>query len=604
MSTVSPQAMGAQALYRRWRSRTFGQIIGQDHVTHTLLNALRARRVGHAYLFAGPRGTGKTTTARVLAKAVNCLDPQNGEPCNRCNICRSLNEGRSLDLIEIDAASNRGIDEIRALREKIAFSPSECRYKVYVIDEVHMLTNEAFNALLKTLEEPPPHAIFIMATTDPQRIPLTVLSRCQRFDFHRVPMSSLKQKLTLICQEEGIHIQAAALEAIARHATGSFRDAESLLDQLISVGADEITVEDVRRVVGSAPDEVIAGIMQAVVAGDVGAGLKWINEALDGGVQARQLTREVLEYLRGLLLVKTGSAALLSVAPETLKQMTQQADSLTLGRLLQAARLFNGATNLLKTGIHSQLPLELAFVEATLPDGGAGVTGKGAGSIDRTPPARGTPTPPTRTISKSPASGVESGAPASTGTARPASAPEAQPSPASLEAGVDFGTQADVPPATEPTEGQPEEKKPESPAAVAAPAGAATGTPSTATTVDIAWLKENWGRVLQAIRPRSRVVEALLKSCEPVSAQGNTITVGFYHGFHKDRMNEDKNRVVVEAALAEVAGQPCVVKFVLYDGNCQEREQQAVADRREGLLQNPVVREAIKRFGATVLDVE
>ncbi|MBC7260485.1 MAG: DNA polymerase III subunit gamma/tau, partial [Chloroflexi bacterium] len=272
--------MAAQALYRRWRSQTFAEIIGQEHVTQTLLNALRAGRIAHAYLFAGPRGTGKTSTARVLTKAVNCLDPQNGEPCNRCAICRSLNEGRSLDLIEIDAASNRGIDEIRALREKIAFAPSECRYKVYVIDEVHMLTNEAFNALLKTLEEPPPHAIFVLATTEPHKIPLTVLSRCQRFDFRRVSLSHLKQKLERICAQEGIRIQPAALDAIARYASGSFRDAESLLDQLASYGAEEISLEDVRRVLGTAPGEVISGMIQALVTRDVNTGLRLLNEAL------------------------------------------------------------------------------------------------------------------------------------------------------------------------------------------------------------------------------------------------------------------------------------------------------------------------------------
>jgi len=277
--------MAAQAIYRRWRSRTFAELIGQEHVTQTLLNSLRAGRIGHAYLFTGPRGTGKTSAARIFAKAVNCLDPQNGEPCNHCSICVSINEGRALDLIEIDAASNRGIDEIRSLRDKIAFSPNECRFKVYVIDEVHMLTDPAFNALLKTLEEPPPHAIFVLATTEPQRIPLTVLSRCQRFDFRRVSMANLLLKLERICAQEGVRAQPEALAAIARHATGSFRDAESLLDQLVSFGIEEIKAEDVQRVLGSAPEAVVAGIAQAVISGDAAAGLSWINEALDGGLR-------------------------------------------------------------------------------------------------------------------------------------------------------------------------------------------------------------------------------------------------------------------------------------------------------------------------------
>jgi len=594
--------MAAQALYRRWRSRTFEQIIGQDHITQTLLNALRANRVGHAYLLAGPRGTGKTTTARVLAKAVNCLDPQNGEPCNRCNICRSLNEGRSLDLIEIDGASNRGIDEIRALREKIAFAPSECRYKVYVIDEVHMLTNEAFNALLKTLEEPPPHAIIIMATTEPQRIPLTVLSRCQRFDFHRVPLGSLKRKLELICQQENIHIQPAALDTIARHATGSFRDAESLLDQLVSFGAEEITVEDVRRVLGSAPEEVLAGIIQALVAGDVSTGLRWINEALDSGVEARELTREILEYLRGLLLVKSNSAALLNAAPETLREMSQQADRITLGRLLYTARLFNGAVNLFKTGIHGQLPLELAFVEAVLPEESANLAGTGGGSVDRKPAARVASTAPATTVPKPAAAGISSPAKADAATPNvPVATPPIEPTPAVIketpEARPDTSARAEA--AGE----RPEKEQPASPSTPGANQDEAS-PPSAPTRADTAWLKESWGQILRAVRPRNRHVEAFLKDCEPVSVEDDVVTLGFYYSLHRERVNEDKNRKIVEEALTDVAGRPYRVKCVLYEGNRQEREKQATAGRREELLRNPVVREAIEQFGATVVDVD
>lgn len=593
--------MAAQALYRRWRSRTFDQIIAQDHVTHTLLNALRAGRVGHAYLLAGPRGTGKTTTARVLAKAVNCLDPQNGEPCNHCNICRSLNEGRSLDLIEIDAASNRGIDEIRALREKIAFAPSECRYKVYVIDEAHMLTNEAFNALLKTLEEPPPHAIFVMATTEPQKIPLTVLSRCQRFDFRRVPLSGIKQKLQLICQQESIQIQPAALEAIARYATGSFRDAESLLDQLVSFGTEEITVEDVRRVLGSASQEVVAGIIEALIAGDVGAGLKWINEALDSGVEARQLTRELLDYLRGLLLVKSSSAALLNVTPETLQDMSKQADRLALGRLLHTARLFNGATNLLKTGIHEQLPLELAFVEAALAESAELL--RDARSGDRTSPARSEPTPSADTASAPPAIEASSGKRAEAAIpAGHADTPVPPPS-TSHVAEVNADASAKVAaPAAAAVDG-PAEKQPSS-SEGATSTSAETTRPPDAVRVDLRWLNDNWGRFLQAIRRRSLPVEALLKSCEPVAVEEDIVTLGFYGAWHKERMSADKNRIVVEQALAEVAEQPYRVKVVLYEGNRQERERQTTADRHDELLRNPVVREAIKEFGAKVVDVQ
>src|SRR5512137_941531 len=221
--------MSYQVFARKWRPQVFEDVIGQGHITRTLQNAIATNRLAHAFLFSGPRGVGKTTTARILAKALNCKEGPTPTPCGKCDSCLETTAGTSVDVIEIDGASNRGIEHIRELREAVKYAPVGGKYKVYVIDEVHMLTNEAFNALLKTLEEPPPHAIFILATTEPQRIPLTVLSRCQRFDFRRVPLPSIKQKLELICQQESIHIQPTALDAIARHATGSLRDAESLL---------------------------------------------------------------------------------------------------------------------------------------------------------------------------------------------------------------------------------------------------------------------------------------------------------------------------------------------------------------------------------------
>ncbi len=357
--------MPSQSLYRKWRSRTFSELIGQDHITETLTNALRAGRISHAYLFCGPRGTGKTSTARLLAKAVNCQDRQGAEPCNHCEMCLAIQDGRAMDLIEIDAASNRGIDEIRELRDKVGFAPSQGKYKFYILDEVHMLTTEAFNALLKTLEEPPDHAIFVLVTTESHKIPATIISRCQRFDFRRVALRDLVSKLERICREEALEIEPAALELIARSATGSFRDAESLLDQLAAYRNERITLDYVQKLLGLIPSESVGRAVEALVRRDLSAGLALINQVADEGADLRQFNREMVAYLHGMLLIKAGNPGLLNVTAESLETMTVQTKSCSLGDLTRSLRLFGQADQALRNSSQPQLPLELAFVDAT-----------------------------------------------------------------------------------------------------------------------------------------------------------------------------------------------------------------------------------------------
>src|SRR5512142_1086868 len=255
----------AQAFYRKWRPQTWNEVVAQEHVVQTLRNAVRTGRTGHAYLLAGPRGTGKTTTARLLAKALNCLDPDPANrPCDKCQHCQSLNAGRFLDLIEIDAASNTSVDDVRDLREKINFRPTQGEYKVYIIDEVHMLSTAAFNALLKTLEEPPPHAIFILATTEVHKIPATVLSRCQRYEFRRIPVPDIVKHLKNMVKEEKLQVDEDALLLIARQATGAMRDAISLLDQLASTG-QRVTLAEAQVVLGTATSRMVIDIVDAVL---------------------------------------------------------------------------------------------------------------------------------------------------------------------------------------------------------------------------------------------------------------------------------------------------------------------------------------------------
>jgi DNA polymerase-3 subunit gamma/tau len=399
------------SFYRKYRPSNWSDVVGQTHVVQTLQNAVAAERVAHAYLFAGPRGTGKTSVARLLAKAINCehQDPAK-RPDDNCENCVSVQNGSFLDLIEIDAASNTSVEDVRDLRDKINFSPNRGRYKVYIIDEVHMLSTAAFNALLKTLEEPPPHAIFILATTEMHKVPATVLSRCQRYEFRRLPVNEIVTRLEKICADEKIKAEKSALELIARQATGSLRDAESLLDQLASTG-DEVRLNWAQQVLGTSATLAVLDLLDALAAKDPGAGLDHIHKALDAGTDARQFARQIVDTLRGLLMLRMGSKLGPEYSEEEKERLAKQSKAFSLPDILRAIRLFNeAATSEKKTNWMPSLLLEMAFVESVQTGEPASEPQKTPSSAQpqaaATPRAKQTPPAEARTVppSSSPAS--------------------------------------------------------------------------------------------------------------------------------------------------------------------------------------------------------
>ena len=496
----------AQALYRKWRPQTFDEVSGQEHVLHTLRNAIGSGRIAHAYLFSGPRGTGKTTMARLLAKAVNCLNPDPAaRPDNTCPICTAVTEGRLLDLIELDAASNRGIDEIRDLRDKINFAPGQARYKVYIIDEVHMLTEPAFNALLKTLEEPPAHAIFVLATTDPQKVPATIVSRCQPFAFRRLTVSEIVARLQELVAAEGLTAEPEALTLIARQATGAMRDAVSLLDQL-AAGGEEITVARAQAALGAGALRWVSDVVSALCEAGAASGLDAINQAMDSGADARQFARQIVEHLRAVMLIKLGDPALVDLPAEQRATFNSQAERLELDRLTRAIKLFNQAALDLRGGWQPQLPLELALVEAL----------------------------------QQPAAATRPAAPAVVQSQSAAKAPAANPVKAQ--------------PAAKPIQ-------PAAAASEAPPAASLESAPSlTAEQVLAAW-----DGVLSSIKTRSIPTEALLKNCHVTSVEHGTVVLSWPTDSLKSRFESSKHQRLLEDMLSSTLEQKVLVRSIVED---------------------------------------
>lgn len=486
----------SQVLYLKWRPGDWDEVIGQDHIITTLKNSVRLDRISHAQIFSGPRGTGKTSTARVLAKAANCLaeDPV-ARPCNECANCQSVIKGEFLDLIEIDAASNTSVDDVRELRDKINFSPNVGRFKVYVIDEVHMLSTSAFNALLKTLEEPPPHAIFILATTEIHRIPITVISRCQRHDFRRISVDEIVKQLENMAAAEKITVDQDVLRLIARQATGSLRDAISILDQLSSA-ENEITAELVHQILGTSPDQAVLNFVDAMLSGDSRKGLNTLHQSAERGNDPVQFTKQVVAYFRNVLLMKMDNADRIDVPENLLPTITSHSKKISMKELLDLIRVFNNAANDRGASWQPTLPLEMAFLEGLEVIDQEGVV-----------PSRAEP------------------APRKTKQASPKQTQKPPQKPPQVTHREQAPAQQEPPPDKPEKEGQ---------------------QPLT--------VLQQWRKILEGVRDANPVTQGILNSCKPLGIKDNQLVLSFQSNAIKDKIDGGDHIKITEDAIEKVIG--------------------------------------------------
>lgn len=566
------------ALYRAWRPQSFGDMVGQQHIIRTLQNAIREQRVSHAYLFSGPRGTGKTTTAKVLAKAVNCERGPAEEPCNECEACRRITSGAVMDVQEIDAASNRGVEEIRDLREKVKYAPTEVRRKVYIIDEVHMLTTEAFNALLKTLEEPPEHVMFILATTEPHKLPATIISRCQRFDFRRVSLEEQVSRLSRICGEEGITADEEALNYIARLSDGGMRDALSILDQIASFTGGHVSYQQVMDMTGGIASEQFARLASAIRQKDAGLVLQIVEQFMQEGKSADKCMENLLYYFRDLLMIK-----MVPQADKLTDRLLNPADFQEMANAFSNEELFSMIDTLnkyqseMKYASQPQTLFEVSLLKLCGIAGGAG-SQQGGRSVDAEELDRlkGQVVSLEKKLEKI----LKKGIPSSEGR---------EPSrPAARSAAPRVSSAAKIPQHMDQY--------------VSARAGE-----------DFTAVQRQWGQILQGVKDEKVTVHAWFVDGEPVSVWEDNILVAFKNNIHRETTEKPANKQVIESVFESRLGKPYrLVTMMLNDwsqavegaGKPPAEELKLEPEEPEPGGKKPWIDEAIQLFGEDLVVIK
>jgi len=569
--------MAYTALYRVYRPQTFEDVVGQEHVTITLRNALREGRLSHAYLFNGPRGTGKTSAAKIMSKAVNCEQPQDGEPCNECSTCRAITEGSVTDVLEIDAASNRGVEEIRDIRDKVKFAPSDVRYKVYIIDEVHMLTTEAFNALLKTLEEPPSHVLFILATTEPHKLPATIISRCQRFDFHRIPLQVMVNLLQKICLSQGVRVEEQALQLVAKLAEGGARDALSLLDQAISYSKDEVRASDIMQITGTVAQSYFSTLALHIVERDVAKVMEQFDRVMVQGKDPEQFLHDFLYYYRDMLLLKA-APQLEEIVERTMidDQFVQVAEKHTLPELYAKIEVCNQALTQLKWSTYARVLVELTLVKLCQPVATASVEA----AVGASPGA------------------VSGSAEVSSLANRIHMLEERLGQILSGQAGIPIPAKAEEPRKAEPRR-------------VASSTGGSR-TPlnkvrEVAKAMDHNLTRQvqgQWSQILSDLKKIKIQHQAWLVNGQPVAAGADSVVVVFKSPIHCDKTMEPELKGVVERVMQTVLGRPLQLLSVMEEEWQSVEQSTTQPDTPAEEEQDPFLAEAIKLVGEGLIEVK